>query len=160
MLKLRPIVEDDIPSLVRIIEEYWEKFSDDFTPFSIDKAEEIFRTEHVLTVDFSGYPVGIVAYLNPVEDLYARLLVVLDAFFLKRALKEQLLNEIMRYAFDVVRVNKVCISVMETQKGVIDFLRRQKFVMLGKLYRHTKYKGKKVDIVLFEVRKNKWGDKR
>ena len=159
MLKLRQARPEDAPHIWHYVNTLKDRFFDDYTSkddVTIKQAcLNLADSPDTLVIEDGEMVVG-TFYFTAIHDLHLEIHMVFEPALLKQVLKDQLVEQVIDYAFKHYKVFKIRAELMETQKATISFAKRLKFHPAGRLRAETKVNGKRVDVLLFELTKEYW----
>ena len=146
----------DLPPSFNMFVDQAGKFLDDFHEVTLPYVQEILADAHTLVVDDHGYALGVIWFDDTVGDLHTTMHVLFRPEAWRAVIRQNILPKAATHAFKTMGVGKLLAFPMRTQKTAIKVLRKYKFYEHKPWYKHTRYQGIKVDIIMFELRKKYW----
>lgn len=155
-LKLRAPLAHDLPPLYNLAIDQADKFLDDYESFDLSYAQDVLADPYTLVIDDHGYACGVVWFNNTLDDLHTEMHVLVRPEYWRQVIKQDVLPQAVTKTFAEMCVGKILCKPMHTQKSALRLLRKYKFYEHKPWRKHTRQKGVKVDVILFELRKNYW----
>lgn len=158
MLKLRPATIADLPPIVALVEDYKDKYLDDFTEITPEDIKGIVLARQVLVVDEASYPVGafwVEPPANPKNKMWIGIHLLMRPEYTKRIRRARLIEQV----FDLLFQNgyeKITAEPLEFQKSTIKLLKRMKFKFTGYRKNHTRKNGRNQNLEIWELCRKYW----
>lgn len=154
-LKLRKPETFDLPPLYALADDYKHKAMDDYDVFNAEVVKEILQG-HTLVIDEYGYAVGAIWFDDVIDDLRGTVHLMVRPRYMPKVLEQELIPQAFDWAFKNLKIGKILAYPMHTQKTALKLLRKYRFYEHKPWHKHTKVKGTKVDVIMFELRKSFW----
>lgn len=157
MLTLRIATMDDAASILAVMERYKQTYLDDYHEVTLDTALEPIQANQMIAIELSGCVVGAFWLTDWADDdLHCQLHLLIDKPFVRRALKEDLFEQVTAFVFKNSNVVKIKALAMEHMDTAIKLLKRTGFKQNGLFRNETKVDGKLRDVFAFELHKRYW----
>lgn len=156
MITLRQAKPYDVPTLVVMMEDHAGVFLDDYHEVGLDVAQSLIASGDVIAFDRYGLAVGFAWFADKKDDLHVMLHCLIEPKHYREAKQGGLFTKLLDRAFVVYDVGKIKAMCMHTQKSAIRLLSSHKFKQNGLFRNETKRKGKKVDVMAFELHRKFW----
>ena len=157
-LVLRPADTIDLPPLAILLETYREQYFDDYDSCDMAFLARLIASGEMLVMDDCGYAAGAVWYNNRFEDLHVTLHLLVKPDYWRRMLRDNILPEVIDYAFETLGVQKIKAIPLKSQFGAIKLLKRFLFKQRGYLKAETRKNGVLTDKFIFELHREYWRD--